>query len=550
MIKYCILALVFGVFAFQPGALGQIESAGTPLSQQYALESPAPEIWAEPLPERMNLEDARGVDGGYPVGYFIPVTAQFNTHGTWTIRGNMRIWRLTLATRDAQAVGVLFSQLHLPRGGSLYAYSEDASEVYGAFTSFNNSDAGWAIRPVHGSSITLEYNAPLELEDPIINVEGISYNYRGFERSFPGFGDSDPCQVNANCPEGNNWRDQQRSVVRLYLKEGFQFAYCSGSLINNTAQDCTPYILSADHCAGQASASDMNQWVFFFNYEAPTCTNPTSQSGLTGQSIIGCSLVARTNGSVSSGSDFLLVELNNPVPDSYEPYYAGWKRSNIPSGSGVGIHHPSGDIKKISTYTTPTATATLGNPPNTHWRVYWSATTSGHGVTEGGSSGSPLISNDGFIIGILSAGLSFCDATNEPDWYGKFSFSWTSNGSAANQQLEDWLDPVGSAPLTLAGTNSPCSGIGISESAGMHPLRVYPNPSDRRLILSGLEAFGNGVIEVINASGQRVYHRNLADLKQLGANEAELDVAGWATGVYAIRLITLGQVYSTRFIKD
>ncbi len=260
--------------------------------------------------------------------------------------------------------------------------------------------------------------------------------------------------------------------------------------------------------------------------------------------------MARTNGSVSSGSDFLLVELNNPVPDSYEPYYAGWKRSNIPSGSGVGIHHPSGDIKKISTYTTPTATATLGNPPNTHWRVYWSATTSGHGVTEGGSSGSPLISNDGFIIGILSAGLSFCDATNEPDWYGKFSFSWTSNGSAANQQLEDWLDPVGSAPLTLAGTNSPCSGIGISESAGMHPLRVYPNPSDRRLILSGLEAFGNGVIEVINASGQRVYHRNLADLKQLGANEAELDVAGWATGVYSIRLITLGQVYSTRFIKD
>lgn len=30
------------------------------------------------------------------------------------------------------------------------------------------------------------------------------------------------------------------------------------------------------------------------------------------------------------------------------PYYLGWTRSNIAATNAVGIHHPQGDIKKIS----------------------------------------------------------------------------------------------------------------------------------------------------------------------------------------------------------
>ena len=224
MKKYLCIGLMSAIFAAQP-AFSQIEQGGSPLSQHVLMDTDPDSVWAEPMPERMEWVEERGVDGGYPVGYFIPVQATPQTHGTWEVHEGQRVWRLTLATQDAQAIGALFKTLELPRGGSLYAYNSDRTEVLGAFTAFNNTANGWAIRPVHGSEITLEYNGPLGGEDPTIEVEGISYNYRGFERRFPGFGDSDPCQVNANCSEGNNWRDQQRSVVRLYLKEGFQFAY-------------------------------------------------------------------------------------------------------------------------------------------------------------------------------------------------------------------------------------------------------------------------------------------------------------------------------------
>ena len=99
---------------------------------------------------------------------------------------------------------------------------------------------------------------------------------------------------------------------------------------------------------------------------------------------------------------FLLVELNND-PD-FNPYFAGWNRSNIPATSGVSIHHPSGDIKKISTFTQSLTSAGglgFGNDNTTHWRVYWSNTVNGHGVTEGGSSGSQYITKMDWLLEIL-----------------------------------------------------------------------------------------------------------------------------------------------------
>ncbi|MDZ7845751.1 MAG: hypothetical protein U5L96_02660 [Owenweeksia sp.] len=53
----------------------------------------------------------------------------------------------------------------------------------------------------------------------------------------------------------------------------------------------------------------------------------------------------------------------------------------------------------------------------------WAATANGHGVTEGGSSGCPLLDADGLIRGVLTGGLATCVANTDPDYYGKFSYS-------------------------------------------------------------------------------------------------------------------------------
>jgi PKD repeat protein len=98
-----------------------------------------------------------------------------------------------------------------------------------------------------------------------------------------------------------------------------------------------------------------------------------------------------------------------------------------------------------------------GSTPNTHWRIVWSSNANGYGVTEGGSSGSPLFNNSaGRIIGTLTGGGANCNAQTAPDSYGKIAYHWTSNGAANNRRLKPFLDPANTGALTQNGSADPC----------------------------------------------------------------------------------------------
>jgi PKD repeat protein len=138
-------------------------------------------------------------------------------------------------------------------------------------------------------------------------------------------------------------------------------------------------------------------------------------------------------------------------------YWNGWNASTSPTTGGVSIHHPAGDIKKISTFSGNTVSTQWGTATGSHWRVTWTANANGHGVTEGGSSGSPLFDNTGNIIGTLTGGGSFCTALSAPDQYGKMAFHWTNNGTTAIEQLKPWLDPANLNVLVFGGSADPCT---------------------------------------------------------------------------------------------
>jgi lysyl endopeptidase len=155
-----------------------------------------------------------------------------------------------------------------------------------------------------------------------------------------------------------------------------------------------------------------------------------------------------------------LIELNTSIPLAYDVYYAGWSRSTTAATSGVCFHHPSGDEKKVSTYTSALVTDTYNSGwANAHWRVTWASTTNGHSITEGGSSGSPIFNQSGRIVGHLSGGSSFCSTPTAPDLYGKFEKAWVSDGSTNSSQLEPWLDPGNTNATTLDGTYAPCGPV-------------------------------------------------------------------------------------------
>ncbi|MBK8500938.1 MAG: hypothetical protein IPL46_01335 [Saprospiraceae bacterium] len=152
----------------------------------------------------------------------------------------------------------------------------------------------------------------------------------------------------------------------------------------------------------------------------------------------------------------------------YNAYFNGWDVQNVAATGGVGIHHPNGDIKKISTFTGAAVSTTWGSVPNTHWEVSWVATANGHGITEQGSSGSPLFNSAGLMIGTLTGGNSFCNTPTFPDQFGKMSYHWISNGATANTRLKNWLDPDATGVTSLTGTNNgcmdlpPCDGTDIN----------------------------------------------------------------------------------------
>lgn len=367
-------------------------------------------------------------------------------------------WFMVLKSDDATALGLYFDYFNLPEGGELFVYNESKTHVVGPYNTENSSSNDvFATAPVLGDKIIVEYHGPSQSTDELkITLGEVAYMYRngGFGPKDAGqYGDSDACEVNANCSEGASWDAQRRSVVKIILVDNGFPGLCSGAMINSTNNDCTPYVLTANHCGGGATLNNFKQWVFFFNFETPGCTNPASASNLDDQTVTGCLKMANAS-DVSDviTSDFLLVHLKNRPATSFNAFMAGWSRSSSASTSGVGIHHPAGDVKKISTYTTTlTNSSWSGSNTGKHWGVKWAATTNGHGVTEGGSSGSPIFDQIGRIVGDLSGGSSFCSNTNGQDVYGKFVYSWDQAGTTSNRRLKDWLDKGGLNSTTLNG---------------------------------------------------------------------------------------------------
>jgi PKD repeat protein len=410
----------------------------------------------------------------YRIGVAIPVDIRTNNTGTWTMLPNGdRQWQIRIKSTGAEALSFLFETFKLYGNTTLTVRDLTGKLVHKPMTAGDVEDHGRQHAALcFGDDLVLTLHEPKGVMASEIWMDRVMYNYRSTGNpNVLKINESEACEVNVNCtPVGDTWQDEKRGVARIYVVESGSAGWCTGSLINNTALDCKPYFLTALHCGVSTSAANMNQWKFYFRYESPNCTNPSTAGTLDDYFISGCVRKADSgdNGG-DSGSDFLLVQLGTAANEAatitslksanFNAYWNGWNANTSATAGGVGIHHPAGDIKKISTFTGNTVSAGWnGNGLQSHWRLSWTSNSNGWGVTEGGSSGSPLFNNSqGFIVGTLTGGSSFCTAQSSPDFYGKMSYHWTSNGTTTNRQLKPWLDPTNSGALTLAGSSNPCT---------------------------------------------------------------------------------------------
>ena len=431
----------------------QVSIGGKPVSYNYEEKSvlePLTFVQTPPLDMAVvEAEDAQWeaerAAGMIKIGrrFGIEFTVDYDIHnsGTWTcLPDGGRLWRLGVECPEALSINLIFDQYRLPYGATLYIFSEDKHDKIGGFTDYNNqADNFFATDVVLSDKIVIEYYQPADADfDGELRLATIVHGYRGPGDLAKSFGQSGACQRNTICPEGVGWEDQIRSVVAIYAG-GTEL--CSGAVINNTANDGTPYILTANHCY-QGTSPGPGSWVFRFNWESPTCT-PTTNSSY--QTMTGSQVRVRTATSTSS-TDCCLLELNQPIPSNYNAYFAGWSRSTTAPPSGIIIHHPTLDIKKI----TPSSDIYSVTQYVQGWRANF---TVGGPCTEGGSSGSPLFDNNHRIIGQEYGGLSYCGASapNMFDVWGKFNVSWDATPLTSAGFVKDYLDPQNLNPTTWDG---------------------------------------------------------------------------------------------------
>ena len=277
-----------------------------------------------------------------------------------------------------------------------------------------------------------------------------------------GYDSSYECHKNIACDEGQNFSEMERGVVRIrmVLEEGIGF--CTGSLVNNTSFDRTPYVLSAFHCQdGFTPFYDM--WTFDFGYESFSCADPDNEPSFT--RIEGCEMIAGYG-----DTDMLLLKLLDTLIPATNAYFTGWNRDpDYEPEGGVLIHHPRGDIKKISVdedQITPFR-STL------NWDNGITTSAGSHLVTQfdestyqGGSSGGPLLDNNGYIIGQLHGGPDgdeFCMIGI--GYHGSFAQSWEGGGTPETR-LKDWLDPENTDSIQIEGMELNESGTSFISFVG------------------------------------------------------------------------------------
>jgi len=548
LIKYTLLLLLLSMGSILVNA--QLQFPGKPMGINNQLKA-AKVMYVLPPPDPMEIEAQMELNrrsNSKPLRFALerPVNLSPESHGSWSQHGDIMVWHVHVLSPGAHSLGLVFGKYTLQPGVKLFVYTPGQQEVKGAFNSKNNKASGvFPVGHLPGDELLIEMQMPAGMTDyGELELEALSHaflktGFKSTEAACPAgeFGCSQACEIDINCVEGDPWWRVKPSVVRIFTTT----YYCTGVLVNNTSYDGTPYIITAEHCLNNQYYGDRT--VVQFNYQSAACSG---EDGPLDMSLEGATI--RTHG---DSVDFSLVELVHMPPPSYGVYYAGWDRSDFQINSTITIHHPFGDVKKISIdEDAPFIPTQPGDVPYSgledyHYFSYWWIKRWETGSTEGGSSGSPLFNQARKVIGTLSGGNAACGdsigydadtdrviyspAPNYDDYFTRFGMAWVYEEDKGNA-LKPWLDPLNLDPTSLDGYN-PTSTEPVNIVTGKR-FHVFPNPARDLFQITSREPFvGNGSYSIVNLSGSLLISGQLD-----GEGRAEVHTSNLAPGLYIVNV--------------
>ncbi len=432
-------------------------------------------------------DDARDpVDKALRIGIFrelpVPVAAARakSTLGGWiAMPDGGHIWRLVVESPEAIGIRVHLAELALPDGCEITAYSTlEPSQMRGPYSSgtLDGREAFWT-GTVFAESVTVEGYCPpgVSLDKISLTADRLIHIYRDpVSKAKEG-----NCHNDVTCYPA--WGSVRNGVAGIGSVGDSGYLWCTGCLLNDQAPSTfIDYFMTANHCV--ASQSEADDTEFYWFYQSSSCNgsppNIASVPSTDGGAVY---LAGRT---YAAANDFSFLRLRTASPGGVT--YAGWSVATPSSSETLtGIHHPDGAYKRISFGNREASDAN-------YWFVHWSS-----GVTEPGSSGSPLFNASQQFIGQLYGGYSACGDPDGIDDYGRFNVSYP--------YISRWL---GSSALTL----SPLNRTHSSSAASGQTLAVSASGSwtatDNRdwiAVTSGNSGTGNGTVTYrITANGGAV----------------------------------------------
>jgi hypothetical protein len=449
MLRYIYSAIFILVFFSRIPIIGQVAMQGKPLYNPQTDTFHVPELVLK-VPE-LKKQEKKGDFILKDNNFALPVDINLDPadYGIWKEfkECNTKVLLLALKADKAVSMNFILENYELLPGVRLFFYNQPQKQILGAFTSRNNKASKvLPVSLIYGDKIYVELQVPIHWKEygsftiSRVGVETTTLYSTLKSPTDRWFNGSQSCQYNVNCNSNTNIQAHKNAVVRILFNATGR---CTGTLLSNLEYNETPYVLTAAHCFNTEYIA--NRAVFSFNYESPSCENIDGPE----RSISGATVVAAGHhGDVLDSLDFLLLKLSENIPIEYEPYYSGWDATGVAPDSTFTIHHPVGDIKKLSyDYDMPiTASSGSGFNDGTHWLVK----DYDKGSSEVGSSGAGLVNTKNRLIGTLTGGGSPCSPIIN-DVYQKFSHSY-SDYNDPSSQLKAWLDPQNTGQLVCNGS--------------------------------------------------------------------------------------------------
>ena len=380
-------------------------------------------------PVRMSSQIGQRVGGGF---------LSRDQSGAW-------IWGTSVEVEGAKALRLEIEAANLPAGARLWVYPAGGEAV--AFGPPRSLSTSFFSPVIEGDRIHLE----LRLPDGGL-AAGQGFTIRRVHELVESRGvrtfatQADACIENGECYDSGDFTEIESArdgVTQFFFSSAGGTYVCSGGLLDDNAPSTLqPWILTANHCVSTQAEAESMDMVFHYRYDSCGSSDASYST-----SVLGTDLIV-----TSEDSDVTLLRVIDADEIPAGVNYLAW--TSIRPVDGTLLHRLSHPVRMSDDQVLPQMYSRhqLDETPEYDCTdapvsaFLHTVNVNDTGIS-GGSSGSPIFRNDGYVVGQLLGSCGF-----DPDGCGTDENVLDGAFAASYPLLRPYLSPEGGVCIPDADT--------------------------------------------------------------------------------------------------